>query len=154
MASLCFLAAASLKPSDAIHADDLGRYKARMDTMQDSHAIDMYMEDQVVIVDFYHGKTDTFESSASFKASDLAPAYFAQLDEEARQVFGSDYDSQSQNQRRAGNCGPNINKRPTESEGIFDLEARDSRCNHFCGGGGDCTDPACPGCRYTGGSCD
>ena len=157
MASNCLLAAATYKDHDAIHPDDLLRYNAYMDMVQGRHAINIYLEGQVIKVNLYEGDTDTFEKSASFRASGLAPTYFAEREERLRQVLGSAYDSphghdpQTLNQKR--DCGPKISKRATDSDGNLDSEARQSRCGQFCSNGAHCSEDACPRCRYTGGRC-
>lgn len=130
MASLCLVSATNLKGRDAIHADELERYDAYMNTVQDRHAIDMYMADSNLIkVDFYDGRTDVFEESASFKASDVAPTYFAQLAEMAREVFGAEYDGQGHDEKRGeGSCDRSPNKRVADPEAVFGLEDRTSKC--------------------------
>ncbi|KAH6867780.1 hypothetical protein B0T10DRAFT_419391 [Thelonectria olida] len=151
-ASLCFVAALDLKDRDAIHEDDLARYDAYMETVQGSHAIDMYMEDDnnVIKVDLYDGATDTFEQTASFKASAQAPEYFAQLEQRAREVLGSDYAPQSTKRSICSGGGPNPHKRGA----VFGLEERVSRCYQFCGYGSSCSVPSgCTRCRYVGGAC-
>ncbi|KAF7554104.1 hypothetical protein G7Z17_g3191 [Cylindrodendrum hubeiense] len=112
-ASLCFVAALDLKDRDAIHGDDLTRYDAHMNTVQGRHVIDMYMEDDnnIIKVDLYDGTTDTFEETASFKPSTQAPAYFAQLEQRAQELLGSDYVPQSTKRSICSGGGPNPKKR-------------------------------------------
>ncbi|KAH7140337.1 hypothetical protein B0J13DRAFT_557543 [Dactylonectria estremocensis] len=132
-ASLCFVAALDLKDRDAIHEDDLTRYDAYMNTVQGSHAIDMYMEDDksVIKVDLYDGATDTFEQTASFKPSAQAPAYFAQLEQRAQELLGADYTPHSTKRSICSGGSPNPSKRDGAAVaqfGVFGLEGRASRC--------------------------
>lgn len=148
--SLCFAAALSLKDRDAIHDDDILRYDEYMATVQDNHAIDMYMDDEehIIKVDIYDGATDTFEKSASFKPSAQAPTYFEQLDQRAKELLGDDYNAGS---TKRSHClgGINIMKRD-----VLNFEERASRCYQFCGYGSDCIRASgCTRCRYVGGAC-
>ncbi len=164
-ASFCFIAALDLKDRDAIHDDDLARYDSYMATVQGSHAIDMYMDDEgsAIKVDIYDGATDTFERTASFRPSAQAPAYFAQLEQRAQELLGADYVPQSTKRNLCSGNGPDPNKIEGRQQaeavsdsqlGAFRSEARASRCYQFCGYGSDCIRATgCTHCRYVGGAC-
>ncbi|KAJ6079042.1 hypothetical protein N7467_008795 [Penicillium canescens] len=80
----CVLA---LSPRSAIHEDELDRYDAFLSSLQDSHFMDMYLENSRVKIDVYEHPSNELALSEHFTPSDTANQYFDQEGQRAQEVL-------------------------------------------------------------------
>ncbi|KAJ5757480.1 uncharacterized protein N7511_006174 [Penicillium nucicola] len=159
-ASCC---AMMISPRTAIREDELDRYDAFMENIQDDHYVSMFLVNGRVKVDLFVWPSDTLAFSDDFTPSPTANEYFEQQDRMAEEMFGPEPSSNDTVQnstletRDADRC-TGSNTFSIRDASILDDERRrrPSRCGQFCGGVAHCRgNNGCPrchsvrmGCRY------
>lgn len=140
--------AMALSPRSAIHEDELDRYDAFLSNLQDTHFMDMYLENSQVKIDVYDHPSNDLALSESFKPSDTANQYFDQEEQRAQEALqpatsSNDTVPDSTVEKRAGcsRADTLLNRDAT----VF--EKRVSRCYQFCGTIANCRgNNGCPHC--------
>lgn len=142
--------AMSLSPRSAVHEDELDRYDAFLSALQDTHFMDMYLENSQVKIDVYEHPSNNLALSESFAPSDTANQYFAQENERAQEVLqpatdsNETVDDSAVEKRTSASC-PRGETLLTRDATVFDK--RVSRCYQFCGTIANCRgNNGCPHC--------
>lgn len=141
--------AMALSPRSAIHEDELDRYDAFLETLQDTHFMDMYLENDRVKIDVYEDPSNNLALSQSFTPSDTATQYFDQENQRAEEALqpatpsnDTVHGSTVENELAACPRGDSLLTRDASI-----LEKRVSRCYQFCGTIANCRgNNGCPHC--------
>ncbi|KAJ5997421.1 hypothetical protein N7522_009081 [Penicillium canescens] len=124
--------ALALSPRSAIHEDELDRYDAFLSSIQDSHFMDMYLENSRVKIDVYEHPSNELALSEHFTPSDTANQYFDQEEQRAQEVL------------QPATASDDMVHDSTDASV---LEKRVSRCYQFCGTIANCRgNNGCPHC--------
>lgn len=142
--------AMSLSPRSAIHEDELDRYDSFLSALEDTHFMDMYLENGEVKIDVYEHPSNDLALSETFTPSDTASQYFAQENERAQEVLqpatesNETFDDSAVDKRSSAAC-PRDNTLLTRDATV--LDKRVSRCYQFCGTIANCRgNNGCPHC--------
>ncbi|KAJ5929999.1 hypothetical protein N7466_005492 [Penicillium verhagenii] len=141
--------AMALSPRSAIHEDDLDRYDDFLSLLQDTHFMDMYLENDQVKIDVYDHPSNDLALSQSFTPSDTASQYFEQENQRAQEVLqpaaalrDTTDGSTMENKLEVCPRGGTLLTRDATA-----LDKRVSRCYQFCGTIANCRgNNGCPHC--------
>jgi hypothetical protein len=146
-AAACALA---LSPRTAIHEDELDRYDAFLSNLQDTHFMDMYLENSRVKIDVYEHPSNSLALSEHFTPSDTANHYFEQEGQRAQEALQPETSANDTVQdltleKRAADACPRTNSLLNRDASV--LDKRVSRCYQFCGTIANCRgNNGCPHC--------
>lgn len=141
--------AMALSPRSTIHEDELDRYDAFLSNLQDTHFMDMYIENNRVKIDVYEHPSNDLALSETFTPSGTAHQYFEQELQRAQEALQpatttSDTGHDSTLEKRLNIC-PRADTLLNRDAAV--LEKRVSRCYQFCGTIANCRgNNGCPHC--------